>query len=502
MLIAMTMQPELKHLLAAVNLGHSRDHPLAGWFILTILYGDHTGEPQTFNYLSQHYNANYLDTDEKPLTDAILKNVLSELSETARLIEVSPRKVRMKMKSGAFHLQQAPVYRITSQGIEYLTLMPKVLDAESTVTANIARIDEYCALVQQLGQPVQDSTSTRLYNDFNSLLSAYTDVMKGMHKLDEDLDDLANDLAFNHGSDAAQHLQQMLHHKAIPAFERLMTQGPLLQAMANSTTFFEQVARSRQGQDSLDVNRALNDQTALTLQLQQDGQYVQAHLQRLSASFEPTASAIDSSYDSIYTVFQTILSAIQLLGRAYDHIQDQTIDIRELTSQIDTLLARYDTLTIPRAIPKHLAQDRLVSDTADLLNATTMGPVKYLATRQQRPVATAADNPTVAPVDVTTDHRQQGLAEFQRLVMTDATHGRVGHDLEFQTVLARDEIVRLYSATGYDHYQSFAPFGRPVTAVTALPNSHPVWLHYAGEAFSVQLPSGFTITFASQEVSD
>lgn len=499
----MNSNTKLTQLLMAMNLGRSRDHPLAGWNVLKILYGDHgnTGATPTFNYLSQQYNTNYLDTatNESPISDVILKNVLAVLSDSAHLIEVSPRKIRMRMQSGAFHLQQAPVYRITPSGIEYLTLMPKVLDAESTVTANIARIDEYCTLVQKLGRPDLDSTDTQLYNDFNNMLTAYSDVMKGMHKLDQDLDELANDLAFNHGSGAADQLQQMLKTKAIPAFQRLTNQGPLVQELANSTTFFEQVARSRQGRDSLEVERAIDDQAALTVQFQQDRAYVQAHLQTLSASFEPTASAIDSSYDSIYMVLETILAAIQLLGREYDHIQSQTVDIQQLTAQLDDLLAHYQTLTLPRQIPHHLAQDRLVSDPSDLLNATTMGPVKYLASTHQRSVATAADNPLVAEDDHPDERRQAGLLEFQHLVMHDALHGTVDHDLELTTRVARDEIARLYSATGYDHYQSFAPFGRPVEAVTALPKTGPIWLHCADERFSVQLPSGFQVTFQSQE---
>lgn len=497
------MKPELKQLLSAVNLGRSRDHPLAGWMVLTILYEDHgsTGAARTFNYLSQAYNSNYLDAtkNEKPITDVTLKNVLGILSETAHLIEVTSRKVRIHMKSGASHLQQAPIYRITSSGIEYLALMPKVLDAESTVTANITRIAEYCDLVQRLGRPQRNSADTHLYNDFNNMLTAYSDVMKGMHKLDEDLDELANDLAFNHGSDAANHLQKMLQQKAIPAFERLMDQAPLIQMLANSTAFCDQFARSRQGTDSFEVDLALNDQAKLTLRLQKDRKFAWDHLQTLSGSFEPTASAIDSSYDSIYLVFQTILAAIQLLSQEYDHIQDQTIDIQELTGQIDHLLTHYQTVTIPKPIPRHLAQDRLVTDPADLLNATTMGPVMYAANTKQAPVITAADNPRMATDDAPDEHRQRGLAEFQRLVMLDANHGRVDRDLELQTISARDEIARLYSATGYDHYQSFAPFGRPVSTVTALPESGPIWLHCKDERFSVQLPSGFAVTFQEKE---
>lgn len=135
------MNEELRQLLLATNLGKSRDHPLAGWNILTILYGNRASAdiPRTLDFLVKQYNANYVDdkSNETPISDAVLKNVLGTLNEQAKFIEVSPRKIRVRMESGATHMQQAPVYRITSRGIEYLAMLPKVLDAESTVTANI-----------------------------------------------------------------------------------------------------------------------------------------------------------------------------------------------------------------------------------------------------------------------------------------------------------------------------------------------------------------------------
>ena len=42
----------------------------------------------------------------------------------AGLVEVNPRKVRARMRSGQYH--------ITSSGSEYLKMMQKVIDAEST----------------------------------------------------------------------------------------------------------------------------------------------------------------------------------------------------------------------------------------------------------------------------------------------------------------------------------------------------------------------------------
>jgi hypothetical protein len=70
----------------------------------------------------------------------------------------------------------------------------------------------------------------------------------------------------------------------------------------------------------------------------------------------------------------------------------------------------------------------------------------------------------------------------------------VAQPLEFATQLARDEVIRLYSATGYDHYESFAPFSRPVKAVQALATGQ-LKLHCRGEAYSVFLPSGFVVQF-------
>ncbi|WP_341779162.1 hypothetical protein [Levilactobacillus sp. HBUAS70063] len=150
--------------------------------------------PITLGYLAKRYNGDYLDTDEKPLKDDVLKRILEVLGDQAKLIEVSPRKVRVQMKSGGYHTQQSYVYKITSSGIEYLSAMQKVVDADNTVTANITRINEYCRLVAKLSVPELTATDTRLYNDFQNMVSAYNDVMKGMHKLDDDLSELANDL--------------------------------------------------------------------------------------------------------------------------------------------------------------------------------------------------------------------------------------------------------------------------------------------------------------------
>jgi len=452
------------------------------------------GVPITLGYLAQKYNSEYLDTDEKPLKDDVLKRILEVLGDQAKLIEVSPRKVRVQMKSGRYHTQQSYVYKITSSGMEYLTVMQKVVDADNTVTANITRINEYCRLIKVLSAPELNAESTQLYNDFQNMVSAYNDVMKGMHKLDDDLGELANDLAFNHGGAAAAQLQAMLKDKAIPAFTQLLGQGPQLQALATSTTFSERVAHSQQGDDDLDTAHAVGDKAKMLLRFNKSLGYVHRQLNRLAASFDPSASAIDNSLDTVYLLFQTILNAIRLLSQEYDHVQSQSVDIKELTKKIDHLLTHYQTVAVPAAIPQHLPQDRVSDDSADFLAASTMGPVVYTATNQSQVKLTAADNPTVAVEASVASDNQSGLTEFKQLVMRDAVHGVVDHDLELTTIQARDELVRLYGATGYDYYSSFALFGRPLRLVKAL-TPGPITLHCADERYGVTLPSGFEFWF-------
>lgn len=497
--MVLKISDDLRSLLLATNLGRSRDHPLAGWNILTILYGNRASAevPRTLGFIVDQYNLNYLDaiSEENQITDAVIKNILKILDEEAKFIEVSPRKIRIRMESGAYHMQQAPVYRITSRGIEYLTMIPKVLDAESTVTANTARIEEYCWLIAKLNQSHLDASNTRLFNDFHNMISAYSDVMKGMHKLGEDLDEVSNDLAFNHGGKVAEHLNSMLHQKALPAYKKLIKQSSLIQKLFKNQDFADQVARSRFGSDSLEVDQAIDNQLKLSTQIQRDKEYVHDQLQILSTSFEPTATAIDSSYDSIYLIFNTILNSINLLSVEYDHIREQTVDIKQLTSQIDDLLTHYQTVKFPKQIPRHLAQDRLVSDPNDLLEASTLGPIDYQASTANKHIATIEDNPDVAEDDIVVMDVDKALTEFQALVMKDETNGIVDHNLELNSILTRDEIMRLYSATGYDHYESFAPFGRQVKQVTAMKETGPIWLHCQNEKYSVQIPSGFYFKF-------
>lgn len=376
-------------------------------------------------------------------------------------------------------------------------MMQKVVDAESTVTANITRINEYCQLVEVLARGQLNSQTTKLYNSFQNMITAYEDVMKGMHKLDEDLDELANNLAFNHGSQIAQHLQEMLQQQALPAFNQLLNQGRLIQNLNNSATFSNDVAQSQQGSDDLDTAHAIYDTNKMMLRTQRTSRYVQRKLAQLNESFDPSSTAIDNSLDTVYLLFHTIHHAVDLLSEEYDYVQNQTVDIQQLTAQIDKLLMNYRSLSIAAPIPRHLAQDREELDSADLLDAGTMGPVKYVANARTKQSMTVQDNPELAGDGDMDSHMQDGLIEFQELVMTDEVHGIVDHDLEFKSTIARDEVARLYSATGYDHYDSFAPFGRAVKHVRAV-NSGVINLHCVGEQFNVRLPSGFTIDLTEE----
>ncbi len=497
--LVLNINDDLRGLLLAANLGRSRDHPFAGWNILNILYSnrDSINIPQTLGFIVERYNADYLDNkiEENQITDAVLKNVLGILVEEAKFIEVLPRKVRVRMASGNYHMQQASVYRITSRGIEYLAMIPKILDAESTVTANTARIKEFQELISKLNQPYPDTSNTQLFNDFNNMVSAYSDVMKGMHKLSQDLDEVANDLAFNHGGELAEHLNEMLQQRAMPAYKQLLSQMSLIQKLSKSKSLPDQVARSRYGSDSLEVDQAVNNQMKLALNTQRDKKYVYNQLQILAASFDPTTTAIDSSYDSIFLIYTTVMSAIQLLSTEYDHINRQTVDIKELTTQIDQLLTHYQDISVPKQIPRHLAQDRLVANPADLLEADKLGPAVYQADAVNRRVATSADNPIIADNDVVKENGRDALKEFKQLTMVNSSTGRVDHDLKLTSIIARDEIMRLYSATGYNNYKSFAPFGRPIQEVTAIPTTGPIWLHCQTEEYSVRLPSGFNFVF-------
>lgn len=421
---------------------------------------------------------------------------MTVLIDTAGLIEVSTRKVRRHTQSGKSLIQQTALYKITSSGIEYLRMMQKVVDAESTVTANTLRITEYCTLVKKLADTEISATTTQLYNDFTNMLAAYEDVMKGMHKLDEDLDELANDLAFNHGSQAASHLQKMLQEKAVPAYRQLLQQAAYIKGLNNLPDFAERVARSQQGQDNLDAAAAIGDTAGMLQRFERTKAYVQRQLRQMSFSFTSSSQAIDSSLDSIYLLFQTILSAIQLLSQEFEHVHNQTIDIQALTNKIDALLPQYAELKVAQSLPSHMPFDRDdVEDMSDLLAADVLGPVTYIARPKTPRVFTVADNPELAIDDSIIAADQVALAEFRRLVMRSAQQAVIDHDLEFTTLTARDEIVHLFAATGYTHYESFAAFGRPLRKAERIAQSTPIRLHYQDEDFSVFLPYGFTVWF-------
>lgn len=454
-------------------------------------------QPRTRRFLINQYNVAYLDAenDEAPITDAVMTSVLTELADQAGLVEKSRRKIRERMQSGTYHTRQSDIYQITSSGIEYLKMMQKVVDAENTVVSNTNRINDFKRLITILADDSADAISTELYNNFHNMITAYDDVTKGMHKLDEDLETLANDLAFNHGSQAAQHLQKMLKDKAVPAFNTLLDQGPIIHELAHSTAFAERVARSQQGTDDLDANHAIDDKVSMIHRYRQTTAYVSRQMVAMSLSFEASSSAIDGSMDSIYLLFETILRAISLLSREFDHINKQTIDIKDLTGKIDQLMKRYQQLLVPEALPQHLAKDRDIEDPTDLLDATTMGPVQYTAVDRQRAVATEDDNPTVAPDTEIERDAEAGLKEFQALVMRDADTVVVDGDLNFQTQIARDEVARLYGAINYDRYSGFSAFGRAITNAKALPHTGQIQLHCRNERFSVYLPSGFSVEF-------
>lgn len=497
--MAATLSEPLRNLLLASQLGLSVHHPLAGWSVLTILYRDagSSSEPITLSYLARKYNNDYLDglSGETPIADDVLKKVLDVLVTQAGLVEVSPRKVRARMRSGQYHIRQSYVYRITSSGIEYLKMMQKVIDAESTITANTNRIQEYVDLVEKLSVPVRSGADTRLYNDFKNMLDAYDDVMKGIHKLEDDLDEIANDIAFNHGSQAAAHLQQMLRQEAIPAYRQMLNQAARIQGLADDRTFPDQIAHSQQGEGDLDAAHAAGRQDVLVTRFQRNKQWAQSQLNRLSLSMSPTTTAIDSSLDSIYLVFNTLLGIVHLLSQEFEHAKRQTIDLKVLSKKIDGLLAHYVQLTIPAQIPRHLPADREVDDPNDLLDASTMGPVHYLANPITKQPASAADNPTVTDDAPSEQAQLAGLREFRQTLMVDDFHGRVDHNLTLKTVTARDEIVKLFAATYHKDLAAFAPFGRATKSVEALPDSPPLQLQVAGEDYAVVLPHGFTFSF-------
>lgn len=521
MIITINISQEMRDLLLAMNLGHSTSHPLAGWYVLTMLYQDGTTstEPMTANRLVQLYNQSFREPEigETMMPPATMNSLLKLLTEQARLINVSNRKVRERWVSGKLRNKETAVYRISSRGIEYVKMMHRVIEAENTVVANTARIGEYCQLVVKLSQRLLDTSTTSLYNDFDRMVVTYDDVMKGMRKLDVDLHDLAIDLAFNHGSEAAQHLRQMLNEIAIPAYQQMLQQAARIQALADNSEFAVAVARSRQGNGNIDTAQAIQDTSAMTTQRQQTQQYVRRQLRRLAGSFDPSTSGVQNSFDSIFLVFQTLMDAIRLLSREMEQYQRQSVDLGALTHQLDALMSRYQRLKIPVALPQHLPMDRHQQDVLieienreltteertakldqlaeterqDLLTAGAMLPINRQIEDNVKMAVTEADNPPEAVDDAYIDETKAALSELVNLVMQDEHTLVLDRDLKFQTVGARDALVALLPATYYVTPAGFNVFGRAVSTITRLNGGHPIQLSVVEENFHVTLPFGF-----------
>lgn len=488
----------LRRLLTATILGGNPNHPLAGWSILTILRHNtqNIDSPLTPDFLLQHFNMAYLEPNEAPLTNEVFKRILDRLV-SANLIERSSHKVREQMHNGTRHIKQTKVYRIGATGLSFMNGMQKAADAQVLATANVNRIDEYVQLVGEIFRQVNGTETSKLFNRFEEMIDASQDVLRGMHKLDADLSDLADDISFNHGSDKAELLQQLLKQRAIPAFSKMIRTSNLVQAMVLDDKYADQIARSKQGRDSLDLSNLLSDQKKLMLDYHATKRTIQSGLSQLNNSLETTTSAIDNSVDSVYMLYHTIEQTIDLLIREYEHSHQQQLDLRKMVDQLDDLLAHYPTIHFPHALPNHLADDRGDEETDNLLDASLLMPVNYVIDNSTREVATEADNPEIGVDTYENSDCQQGLREFKQVMKPDATgQAMVNDDLEFSSQLARDEVARLYTATAYSKFTSFAPFGRQVTAAWALPNTGRVRLHCRSEKFSVYLPSGFAIKFA------
>lgn len=523
--MAKSMTTALRSLLFAMNLGRSTAHPLAGWHVLTILYrdGSTSGEPMTMGYLVRRYNDEYLDGDERRVDDNGLAGVLKMLVNQASLVEATTRKVRERMKSGKFHIVMSSVYKINAAGIEFLTAMQRVIDAENTVVASTKRIDEYCELVatfQHYKEMPVDSIA--LFDNFNRMLSAYDEVVNGLRKLDVDLHEVSANLTFDQMGTAAEHLQAMLHEQAIPAYQRMINQAGLLQWLNLQPKFAVKIALSRHAKGNLDVNVAIQDDDALELERSKTQNFVQRRMQAMVSSFDPTSTAISNSFDSIYLLFQTLISASQLLAREYEHVRRQTIDIQALTSDIDKLIAKANRIVLPQALPTHLPMDRLNQDEltkieqlsksergeamtsltnsvlADMLEAGTMGPVTRPVAEANRVVVSEADNPeVVSDVDLVASTRA-AMREFNQLVMAAPNLAQVTSDLTFANAAARDAVVTLYAATEYHGGKgNFSVFGRNVISAKAV-NAVPVTIRLAGESYIAVLPRGFSAKFAEE----
>ncbi|WP_179394502.1 hypothetical protein [Lacticaseibacillus absianus] len=519
--MAQGLSEPLRSLLTAMNLGRSQGHPLAGWTLLSMLYrdGSTASEPMTMNYLVARYNGEYLDPGESRVTDETLRGVMKVLVEQAHLVTSSTRRVRERMDSGKFHTVQSAIYRINAAGIEYLKAMQRVIDAENTVVASTKRIGDYMALIDKFqGYAGISTESMTLYEDFNRLLTAYDAVMNGLRKLDVDLHDICTDLAFDRVGDAADHLRRMLHDEAIPAYSTMMKSSGPLAWLVGQAQFATMVAESRQAAGNLDVTVAIGDQAALEIERRQTEAFVTRRLRLMLQSFDPTTAVIQTSFDSIYLLYTTLISATELLAREYEHVRGHSIDLQALTADIDQLLTQVHRIQLPTQFPAHLPMDRLgkaemaevealpkderadrmaeLTTTVrnDMLEAGSMEPVTRAVTTTESRVVTLADNPVVAVDGDLAGAEQRALAEFTDLVMVSADTARIDHDLGCQTALARDAIVSLYPATQYAQTEAFAAFGRPV-AHAEVAGTQEIHLHLVGEDYAVVLPHAFAVTF-------
>lgn len=524
-----TVQGPLRDLVLAMNLGHSTAHPLGGWQLLRLLYrdGSSLGEPITLRYLIRQYNAAYLDAGERPLDETALRNLLGVLVDKVHLIDETTRKVRFRLDSGKYIIRSSSVFRLTSSGIEFINAMQRVVNAENTVVASVSRIGEFVGLVQGFRDQQTWQTETVAFHDrFTKMLEAYQDVMNGMRKLDVDLREIATDLSFNHAGAVAQQLQTMLKDEALPAYQQVQGQARAILQLSEDQALSQALALSAQAKGSLDAQRTVGDAGTRLLDRQTHEQAITRQLHAMALSFDPTTSAIQNSFDSIYLLFDTLWSVVKLLTAEFDHVRAQSVDLKALTHDIDDLLTHSERLVLPQGLPRHLAMDRLddaqmASLTAlpagergeamaeltanvrsDLLEAGSMPPVVRQLQESLPQVYTAADNPQlVVDEDLTVDKRQ-AMAEFDQVVMHGQASAVISGELRFSTSTARDLVVTLYSATQYRSTSAFAAFGRPLLAAAIVPGSQPVRLIRPGEQYVAVLPHAFKLTFATEELAD
>ncbi|MEE8825635.1 hypothetical protein LASUN_03800 [Lentilactobacillus sunkii] len=494
----------LRKLLSATIIGGNTNHPLSGWWILTILRSNtqNAEEPITAGFLLRQFNINYLAPGENPIASEVFKNILDTLTK-ANLIEKSQHKVREQMHNGTRHIKSTLIFRINSVGLSFMNGLQKAADSQAMATANVDRIDEYCQLVNEICLKKDDAETSKLFNHFGEMIDASQDVLKGMHKLDADLSDLANDISFNHGSENAEILQNLLQKRAIPAFVKMIDTGRKIQEMTFNESYSQRIAASKQGTDSIDLDQMLGREDKKALDFKNTRAVVQTSLSQLNNSLESTQHAIDNSVDSVYMLYNTISRTIQLLVQEYEHSQKQRLDVKKMARQLDELMSHYDDVRLPKSIPTHLADDRGDEDDFNLLDASTLRPVDYIIDNSSRNIATEDDNPDIADDTYEESGWKQGMRDFGRALQPNQSgYAVVDHNIEFESQLARDEVAKLYTAIAYKKADGFSPFGRRIQRVTALDQTGTIKLHCKGEEFSVYLPHGFSIQFAGNVSED